>query len=102
MPALTADLLLTLNRASIEQEILSEKAASLGHHGHKVEHALAALRAFDAAPGRAEERALLLKAAAREVWKYFVQREMCGMRDQREAIRLYGIPNEVLVRLGAM
>jgi hypothetical protein len=102
MPTLTADLLLTLNRASLEQEILSEKAASLGHHGRKVEQALAALRAFDAASGGPEERGALLRTAAREVWKYFVQRELCGMRDQRDAIRLYGIPNEVLVRLGAM
>jgi hypothetical protein len=45
---------------------------------------------------------ILVKGAARAVWKYFVQREACGMRDHREAIRLYGIPGEVLVRLGAI
>lgn len=81
---------------------MAEKAASLGHHGRRVEQAMAALRAFDAQPGRPEERAALLKAAAGEVWKYFIQREACGMRNHREAIRLYGIPDEVLARLGAM
>ena len=85
----------------LESEVLAEKAASLGHHGRLVEQAMAALRAFDAAPGPAEERVMLLKAAAREVWKFLVQRELCGLRDQKEVIRHYGIPPEVLVRLGA-
>ena len=86
----------------IESEVMAEKAASLGHHGRQVEKAMAALAAFDAAPGSAEQRMLLVKQAAREVWKFFVQREACGMRDQRDAIRHYGIPQEVLVRLGAV
>ena len=81
---------------------MAEKAASLGHHGRQVEKAMAALASFDAAPGSAEQRMLLVKQAAREVWKFFVQREACGMRDQRDAIRHYGIPQEVLVRLGAV
>ena len=83
---------------SIENEILGEKASSLGHHGRQVEQAMAALNAHE---GSADERRILLKAAARAVWKYIVQREACGMRDHREAIRLYGIPGEVLARLGA-
>ena len=86
----------------IEHEVAGEKAASLGHHGRQVEKAMAALRAFDADPGRPEERAELLRVAAREVWKFFVPREMCGLRDQMDAIRHYGIPGEVLVRLGAI
>lgn len=88
--------------SSIESEVLGEKAASLGHHGRQVEKAMAALKAFDAERGTAEERVTLVKAAAREVWKFFVQREACGMRDHRDAIRLYGIPSEVIVRLGAV
>ncbi len=87
---------------SVENEIVAEKASSLGHHGRQVEKALAALRDFDAEAGTAEERAGLVRAAAREVWKFFVQRELCGLRDQKEVIRHYGIPGEVLVRLGAM
>jgi hypothetical protein len=63
---------------------------------------MAALRAFDAAPGAADERVRLVKAAAREVWAFLVQRELCGLRDQKQVIKDYGIPGEVLVRLGAI
>jgi hypothetical protein len=90
---------LTSGFGSIETEVMGEKASSLGHHGRQVERTMAALRAFD---GPAEERAVVLKAAVNAVWKYFVQREACGMRNHQDAIRLYGIPGEVLVRLGAM
>lgn len=86
----------------LDVEIAGEKASSLGHHGRQVERALAALRAFDEAPGMAEERGELLRRAAREVWAFFVQRELCGLRDQKEVIRHYGIPREVLARLGAV
>ncbi|MBI4920343.1 MAG: hypothetical protein HY834_01215 [Devosia nanyangense] len=86
----------------LESELLAEKAASLGHHGRLVEKAMAALRAFDAAPGEAEERKRLVRKAAHEVWAFFVQRELCGFRDQKEAIKQYGIPGEVLARLGAI
>ena len=86
----------------LQDELLAEKASSLGHHGRLVERAMAALRAFDAAPGDPEERKRLLRKAAREVWAFFVQRELCGFRDQKEVIREYGIPGEVLVRLGAI
>lgn len=86
----------------LENEILGEKASSLGHHGRMVEKALAALKAFDAAPGPAEQRLPLVKKAAREVWAFLVQRELCGLRDQREVVRFYGIPPEVMARLGAV
>jgi hypothetical protein len=86
----------------IEAEIAAEKANSLGHHGRLVEQAIAALKAFDAATGDGEERRKLLSKAAREVWAFFVQREACGMRNHRDAIQIYGIPPEVLARLGAV
>jgi hypothetical protein len=86
----------------VENEIVAEKASSLGHHGRQVEKAMAALHAFDASPGTEAERPALVKAAAREVWKYFIQRELCGLRDQRDVIREYRIPGEVLARLGAI
>ena len=47
-----------------------------------------------------ETRRKLVARAAREVWAFFVQRELCGLRDQKQVIAFYGIPNEVLVRLG--
>lgn len=86
----------------LDAEILGEQASSLGHHGRLVERALTALREFDAAPGDAEARRKLVAKAAREVWAFLVQRELCGLRDQKDVIRHYGIPNEVLVRLGAV
>ena len=87
----------------LKTELAGETAASLGHHGRQVEAAMNALRAFDAAGrGTAEERVALLKQAAKAVWHYFVQRELCGMRDHRWVIKDYGITNEVMVRLGAI
>src|SRR5437667_300866 len=87
----------------LETDLLAEKVASLGHHGRLVEEAMAALRAFDAAPhGDPGERLKLVKRAAREVWAYFVQRELCGMRDQKQIIKDCGIPGEVLARLGVI
>ena len=86
----------------LEADMMAEKASSLGHHARLVESAMAALRAFDEAPGDPDERLRLVKKAAREVWAFFVQRELCGLRDQKQIIRDYGIPGEVLVRLGAI
>lgn len=86
----------------VENEIIAEKASSLGHHGRQAQKAVAALHEFDAAPQPGVERLELVKAAAREVWKYFIQRELCGLRDQRDVIREYRIPQEVLIRLGAV
>ena len=87
----------------LKAELAGESASSLGHHGRQVEAAMAAIRAFDAeAKGTAEERTALLRKAAKAVWYYFVQRELCGMRDHRWVIKDYGITNEVLFRLGAI
>ena len=89
--------------SAIETDIVAEKASSLGHHGRLVETAMAALRAHDAVPGGdPETRLKLVKAAARQVWAFLVQRELCGLRDQKQIIKDYGIPGEVIVRLGAI
>jgi hypothetical protein len=82
----------------LEVEIAAEKAAALGRSGEKVEQTLARLNACErGTPERAES----LKSAAEAVYAYFIQRELCGMRRHQDVIREYGIPNEVLVRLGA-
>ena len=87
----------------LKTEIAGESAASLGYHGRQVEAAMVAIRAFDVeGKGTAEQRLTLIKAAASAVWKYFVQREMCGMRDHRWVIKDYGITNEVMFRMGAI
>ncbi len=82
---------------SVHHEILQEQAYSLGRAGGKVEAALAALRDH---PG-GEGRAALVKAAADAVWGFLVQREVMGLRDRAQVIAEYGIPREVLVRIGA-
>ena len=93
---------LTTGFGPVESEIVAEKASALGHHGRMAQKAVAALHAFDSAPEAGVERLTLVKSAAREVWKYFIQRELCGLRDQRDVIREYRIPPEVLTRLGVM
>ncbi|MBY2910505.1 DUF6665 family protein [Rhizobium leguminosarum] len=86
----------------LEYELMSERADSLGRHGLKVEATLAALKAW--APDRqsAEERERLLNEASDAVWAFLIQREICGLRNNRDAIQRYGIPNEVIARLGAV
>lgn len=82
----------------LDYEIAAEKAASLGRAGQMVGISLARLNAFEGAPA---DRVPLLKDAADAVWAYFIQRELCGLRRHDDAIQTYGIPREVLVRLGA-
>lgn len=103
-PAEIAALRQSLNSGfgPVENEIVAEKASALGHHGRLAQKAVAALHDFDGNPQPGVDRAMLVRSAAREVWKYFIQRELCGLRDQREVIREYRIPQEVLVRLGVM
>src|SRR3569623_3264508 len=87
----------------LEADVIAVKASSLGHHGRLFEQAMSALRAFDAMPGGdPEERLALVRKAARVVWAFLVQRELCGLRDQKQIIKDYGIPGEVLARLGAI
>ncbi|WLS09678.1 hypothetical protein Q9314_07915 [Shinella sumterensis] len=84
----------------LEYELMSERADSLGRHGLKVEKALAVLSERLAAGCPPEEREALLDDAADKVWAFFIQREMCGLRSQKDAISRYGIPPEVIARLG--
>ncbi|NEH33599.1 hypothetical protein ELH48_30535 (plasmid) [Rhizobium ruizarguesonis] len=86
----------------LEYELMSERADSLGRHGLKVETALAALRAWTADRQSCEDRERLLNDASDAVWAFFIQREICGLRNNRDAIQRYGIPNEVIARLGAI
>jgi len=83
--------------AAIDTEIVAEIASSIGHAGRRVESLMNRLRQA----GEGEERAALVRAGAEAVYAYFVQRELCGFRRHEDVIREYGIPREVLVRLGA-
>jgi hypothetical protein len=77
---------------------MAEQAAALADSGRRVEATLAAL----AGSSDAADRPQRLKAAADAVYGFFIQREIIGMRDHRGVIEHYGIPREVLARLGAV
>jgi hypothetical protein len=82
--------------AVLRYELLEEQAVSLGRNGRKLEAALSALRAHEG-----EGRDVVLKAAAEAAWYFFVQREVLGLRDRAAIVAQYGIPKEVMVRIGA-
>src|SRR5580704_8061100 len=95
--------------AVLDYELAQEKAAALGRLGRALETSLAALAAFDALhPGGTEraiearhKRAALVGAAGTALWHFVVQREACGLREGPEVFRLYGVPGEVVARMGA-
>jgi hypothetical protein len=86
----------------LEYEMQAERAAALGRQGVKVEAALAELNAWDETRDSAEKHETLLFNAADAVWAFFIQREMCGMRNNRDIIKRYGIPKQVLARVGTV
>lgn len=86
--------------APLRYELMEEQAGSLGRAGRKVEAALAELASHPVGGSAGEARAAALKAAADAVWGFLVQREIMGLRDRAAVVEHYGIPREVLVRLG--
>ena len=94
--------------AALDYEIAREKASALGRLGRRLEAALAALAAFDAQADaevigsreRRERRDALVVAAGELLWSFIVQREACGLRDSARAMRDYGVPAEVRLRMG--
>jgi hypothetical protein len=86
--------------AALDYEIAREKASALGRLGRRLEAALAALAAFDAQTDNKEEREALVAAAGEILWEFIVQREACGLRDSARAMRDYGVPTEVRLRMG--
>lgn len=94
--------------AALDYEIAREKASALGRLGRRLEAALAALAAFDAQADaevigsreRRERRDALVAAAGEVLWSFIVQREACGLRDSARAMRDYGVPAEVRLRMG--
>ena len=94
--------------ATLEFEIAQEKASALGRLGRRLEAALAALRAFDAKHREAairgtearERRDRLVAEAGEALWYLMVQRDACGFYNSVAVIRDYGVPGEVVNRLG--
>jgi hypothetical protein len=85
----------------LDTEIAQLKAESLGSIGTQVEKALARLKAFDAQPTTdPAARGVLLDEAADKVWAFMIQRELCGLRHWDAVVKAYGIPREVLNRMG--
>ena len=95
-PSLSRDTGLNL----LEYELMSERADALGRHGLKVEKAIAALSVLSDPGTTPERREQLLDDAADVVWAFFIQREICGLRSNRDAVQRYGIPKKVMARLG--
>ncbi len=79
-------------------EIAQERALALGRLGRDVEAAMKRLRTVQST---APERSQLVDSAADAAWKFFVQREICGVFDHHQAIADYEITPEVLARIGA-
>lgn len=82
---------------SLELEIASERAASLGRAGTRLEVALAALAGH---AGDEAEREDLLAAAGEVLWFYVIQRECLRMYDHDNAFAIYRVPGEVIARMG--
>ena len=82
-----------------------ERAGAFAILGERLEKALAALRAFDAAhpapTGEARaQRDALVKAASERLFNYIVTREAAGVTHHEDALAHYGVPKEVRDRMG--
>ncbi len=86
------------NTSAINVEIAGEKAAALGRSARQMERALKMLKS---AGDSGSDQGAALRAASDAVYHFFIQRELCGFANHDEPIERYGIPNAVLLRLGA-
>jgi len=85
--------------ATLEYEIAQEWASALG----RLEAALTALAACPrTAHSDRKIRDGLVEQAGYALWLFVVQREACGLRKIDHVIQVYGVPNEVLARMGPL
>jgi hypothetical protein len=77
----------------VGEEILAEKASTLGRLSHRLETALAALTA-------APEDEDLLDRAGEALWYFVIQRELCGFRNTDAMLRELGVLPAVRLRMG--
>jgi hypothetical protein len=101
------------HQGALDYEIVQEQAAALGRLGRALEVALAALARHDGAAGKprqaraahasseALERGRLVQEASYALWCFIIQREACGLRDERQVVGAYNVPSEVRNRMGA-
>lgn len=86
---------------ALERELVGERALALGRIAEGMEKALEDLRQFDRDGGsESAERDALCAIAAERVWFYVVQRESLGWYRHEEALRFYGVPAELILRMG--
>ncbi|MGC1348950.1 MAG: hypothetical protein WA858_04115 [Xanthobacteraceae bacterium] len=88
-----------VRESALDYEIAQEQAAALGRLGRALEAALAALSRHDRADTArdgdaanrpspaAPSRQRLVEEASDALWCFIVQREACGLRDQRLVLR---------------
>jgi len=94
--------------ASIDDELLQEKASALGRIGRRLEADLRALADFDAVAGDATAldqngaREALVAAAAGALWNLIVQREACGFSNSQTVLEDYDVPAVVRRRCGVV
>ena len=87
----------------LDYEMMEERAAALGEAGRALERALRDLQAHDTSNSKddsAVAREPLLQNAADRAWALFIQFELCGLSSQRNLVKRYRIPGEVLARVG--
>jgi hypothetical protein len=84
----------------LKHELAEEKAGALGRCAQLLERALARFRTHEADGGDPKRERLLWELAER-VEAFVVQREACGLRDSRHALKFYGVPREAIARVGA-
>lgn len=84
----------------LKHELAEEKAGALSRCAQLLEHALERFRTHEAKSGNPKRERLLWDLAER-VEAFVVQREACGLRDSRHALKFYGVPREAIARVGA-
>src|SRR5881227_102811 len=88
--------------ATLEYEIAEERASALGRLGWRLEAALTALAACPKAHSDQTVRDSLVEQAGYALWLFVVQREACGLNKIDHVIQVYGVPNEVVARMGPL
>ena len=92
--------LLQSGYATLQYEIAEERASALGR---RLEAALTALAACPRTANTDRKvRDRLVEQAGYALWLFVVQREACGLNKIDHVIKLYGVPNEVLARMGPL
>jgi hypothetical protein len=95
--------LLDSGYATLQYEIAEERASALGRLGRRLEAALTALAACPrTANSNRSIRDGLVEQAGYALWLFVVQREACGLNKIDHVIQVYGVPNEVVARMGPL